>query len=65
MKKQLLSIAIIASFALTPSYVFAASNYTMQTPTMQYNTNGYNQTQYPLPVNSYQSQGYNSNYNKC
>lgn len=63
MKKQLLSIAIIASFALTPSYVFAASNYTMQTPTMQYNTNGYNQTQYPLPVNSYQSQGYNSNYN--
>lgn len=59
MNKKILSIAIIVSGFLTPGMVFAKANYTVQTPNLQYNTT---QTQYPLPVNSYQSQGYN-NYN--
>lgn len=63
MKKELLSVAIIASFILTPCMGFAAENYTVQTTPQvpQYYNNG--QTQYPLPVNSFQNQGYNGNFN--
>lgn len=67
MKRELLSISIIALMLATPSLVFADTNYTMiepvyqQVPAVNNQTNGY-QTQYPLPVNSYQTQGYGYDY---
>lgn len=53
MNKKILSMAMILSFAYMPC-AFAAENYTVQQST------GY-QTQYPLPVNQYQTQGYGYN----
>ncbi len=62
MNKKLLSLTVIASIMLTPCFALGAENFTMQTPNLQYNTiPASNQTQYPLPVNSYQTQGYNYN----
>lgn len=68
MNKKLLSSLIILSFAYMPC-VYAAENYTIQTPNVQYNQTS--TTQYPLPINSYQPQnyndngyGYNNNYNQ-
>ncbi len=59
MRKELISLSIITVMAATQSISLAAGNYEIQTaPAAQYNTN---QTQYPLPVNSYQPQGYNNN----
>ena len=62
MRKELISLSIITVMAATPCISLGAGNYEIQTaPAAQYNTN---QTQYPLPVNSYQPQGYNyNNYN--
>lgn len=61
MKKELLSIAIIMSLIVTSSMAFAKGNYEIPTPAV--NDNSY-QTQYPLPVNTYQTQGYQyNNYN--
>lgn len=66
MRKELLSIAIVAFMISTPCLVFAADNYTAQTPAVQYapaETNYGYQTQYPLPSQSYQHQGYyNTSY---
>ena len=61
MRKELLSLSLIALFLSMPM-VAMASNYDVNTsPAIQYTpiqpANGY-QTQYPLPVNSYQPQGY-------
>ena len=65
MRKELLSISLIVMLAV-PSVSFANVNYDIQqNPAVQYApVEDYSyQTQYPLPVNSYQSQGYNnSNY---
>lgn len=66
MRKELLSVAIIAVMISTPCLSFAAENYTAQTPAVQYapaETNYGYQTQYPLPSQSYQHQGYyNTSY---
>ena len=53
MNKKILSMAMILSFAYMPC-AFADESYAVQQAT------GY-QTQYPLPVNSYQTQGYGYN----
>ncbi len=67
MRKELLSLAIIASFLSAPCCVMAEENYNVQTPQIQYNPQEMpvqtqypvpQQTQYSVPVNSYQSQGY-------
>lgn len=66
MKKELLSIAIIIAFIMTPAMALAKANFETQvtTPAVQ-NTQYSQQTQYPLPVNSYQTQGYQyNNYNQ-
>ncbi len=67
MRKRLLSILIPAIMVSSPVISFAAANYDINTPSIQYTpmqqNQGY-QTQYPLPVNSYQNQGYGyNNYN--
>lgn len=66
MRKELLSLSIIIAMSATPSLCFADTNYNVISPavqTMPASSNGY-QSQYPLPVNSYQTQGYNyNNYN--
>lgn len=67
MRKELLSISIVALMFATPGLVLADTNYTMiepvyqQVPAVNNQSYGY-QTQYPLPVNSYQSQGYGYDY---
>lgn len=58
MRNKIISIGILGAFIITPNLCFADSNYEMVLPYVQ--QNGY-QTQYPLPVNSYQTQGYNHN----
>ena len=66
MRKELLALSVIISMASTPCLCFADSNYNVITPAVQEipSSSGNYQTQYPLPVNSYQSQGYNyNNYN--
>lgn len=66
MRKEFLSIAIIAFMISTPCLSIAADTYTAQTPAVQYapaETNYGYQTQYPLPSQTYQHQGYyNANY---
>ena len=72
MRKELLSISIIAMMFASPCLSFANENYTMIEPVYQevpavYQQSQY-QTQYPLPVSSYQAQGFeyqseNYNYN--
>lgn len=70
MRKELLTISLIAVMIASPSISFAAMNYEAQTvPAVQYAPveDYVYQTQYPLPVNSYQSQGYttgNYDYNQ-
>lgn len=70
MRKELLTISLVAVMLASPSISFAAMNYDAQTvPAVQYAPveDYVYQTQYPLPVNSYQSQGYtteNYNYNQ-
>lgn len=60
MKKEFISLAIIASFFMMPCSAFA-SNYDSY-PEIQYNPQEMpQQTKYPLPVNSYQAQGYDTN----
>lgn len=66
MRKELLSTTLVAIMLTAPSISFAATNYEMQSPAVQYAPveNYAYQTQYPLPSNSYQSQGYtNASYN--
>lgn len=69
MRKELLSGFIVCLMVMTPCLSFANSNYTMIEPVYQtvpaVNTQpqGY-QTQYPLPVNTYQQQGYGYNNNQ-
>ena len=70
MRKELLSISIIAMIFASPCFSFANENYTMIEPVYQevpaVNQQSQYQTQYPLPVNSYQAQGFeyqNQNYN--
>ncbi len=63
MRKELLSLSIIIAMASAPCLSFADSNYNVITPAIQTipaSSNSY-QSQYPLPVNSYQTQGYNYN----
>ncbi len=65
MKNKIISLGFVSAFIFTPSLCFADTNYEMKLPyvqTMPVGTqqNGY-QTQYPLPVNSYQTQGYGYN----
>lgn len=64
MRKELLSLFIITSLIAAP-YAVAAGNYSVTTPEIQYKPQEVpaqqQKTQYPLPINSYQSQGYNSN----
>lgn len=66
MRKEILSVAIIAVMISVPCLSLAAENYTAQTPAVQYapaETNYGYQTQYPLPSQSYQHQGYyNTSY---
>lgn len=66
MRKELLSITLTAVVLAANGISFAANNYDMATPAVQYAPveNYEYQTQYPLPVNSFQNQGYtNANYN--
>lgn len=67
MRKELLSIALVALMISTPCLSFASETYTSQTPAVQYapaETNYGYQTQYPLPSQTYQHQGYyNTSYN--
>ena len=72
MRKEILSISIVAMMIATPCLSFANENYTMIEPVYQEvpAVNQQYQTQYPLPVSSYQTQGfeyqapnYNYNYN--
>ena len=63
MRKKLLSFSLIITILVTPSLCFADTNYSVISPaiqTMPASLNGY-QSQYPLPVNSYQTQGYDYN----
>lgn len=64
MRKELLSLFIIMSLVASP-LVMAAENYSVRTPDIQYNPQQMpsktTKTQYPLPVNSYQTQGYGNN----
>lgn len=65
MRNKIISIGILSTFILTPGLCFADTNYEMVLPYVQTTPavnqqNGY-QTQYPLPVNSYQPQGYTYN----
>ena len=67
MRKELLSISLVAFMLSVPSMSFAAGNFDMQTtPAVQYapvEDYAY-EMEYPLPVNSYQPQGYQAqNYN--
>lgn len=79
MRKEILSITVAVLMLSATSSVFADTNYDYQSPVIQYapadvnlnyqtSSNTY-QTQYPLPVNGYQTQGYsngtyaNMNYN--
>ncbi len=71
MKKEIISLSIISVMAVSPCACFAGSNYSVVEPVTQtvpansYNyDNSYYQTQYPVPVNSYQSQGYDYDYNQ-
>ncbi|MBQ8886767.1 MAG: hypothetical protein IJY61_03605 [Candidatus Gastranaerophilales bacterium] len=69
MRKEILSISIVAMMIATPCLSFANENYTMIEPVYQEvpAINQQYQTQYPLPVNnSYQTQGFEyqaPNYN--
>ena len=70
MRKELLSISIIAMMFASPCLSFANENYTMIEPVYQevpaVSQQSQYQTQYPLPINSYQTQGFeyqNQNYN--
>ncbi len=70
MRKELLSISLVALMFTVPSFSLAATNYQTQTvPAVQYAPveNYAYQMEYPLPVNSYQPQGYQAqsynNYN--
>ena len=69
MRKEILSISIVAMMIATPCLSFANENYTMIEPVYQEvpAVNQQYQTQYPLPVNnSYQTQGFEyqaQNYN--
>ncbi len=67
MRKELLSISIVALMLVTPGMSFAATNYQAQaTPAVQYAPveDYVYEMEYPLPVNSYQPQGYQAqNYN--
>lgn len=67
MRKELLSISLVAFMLSVPSMSFAAGNFDMQTtPAVQYapvEDYAY-EMEYPLPVNSYQPKGYQpQNYN--
>ena len=69
MRKEILSISIVAMMIATPCLSYANENYTMIEPVYQEvpAVNQQYQTQYPLPVNnSYQTQGFEyqaQNYN--
>ena len=69
MRKEILSISIVAMMIATPCLSFAKENYTMIEPVYQEvpAVNQQYQTQYPLPINnSYQTQGFEyqaQNYN--
>lgn len=69
MRKEILSISIVAMMIATPCLSFANTNYTMIEPVYQevpaVNQQTQYQTQYPLPVNNaYQTQGFEyQNYN--
>ncbi len=66
MRKELLSILLVFSMLALPSVSFAAMSYDANIqPAVQYAPVENYQTEYPLPVNSYQNQGYpvNNTYN--
>ncbi len=58
MEKRKISILILAMFMSLPIQTLAAENYKIETPQMPQTQM---QTQYPLPVNSYQTQNYYDN----
>lgn len=69
MRKEFLSFCIMSIMIVSPCACFADENYNVIEPVIQpipvsYQTNnGAYQSQYPLPVNSYQTQGYDYNQN--
>lgn len=70
MRKEVLTISLVALMLATPCLGYANTNYQVIEPVVQTmpavsQQAGY-QTQYPLPVNSYQPQGYgyDNNYNQ-
>ncbi len=58
MKKEIISLSIISLMTLSPCLCFAGSNYSVTQPVTQ-TVPASSSTQYPLPVNSYQTQNYN------
>ncbi len=62
MRTRILSLFIISAMVNLPLMSYAASNYDVSTPVINYTPiQQTNSSQYPLPVNSYQTQGYDSN----
>lgn len=61
MKKQIIQTVVAGLYLLMPLSVSAAENYKMEVPAVN---DGQYQTQYPLPVNNYQNQGYNYENNQ-
>ncbi|MCD7740571.1 MAG: hypothetical protein LUH11_04400 [Candidatus Gastranaerophilales bacterium] len=58
MKKEIISLSIISLMTLSPCLCLAKSNYSVVEPVVQ-TTPANSQLQYPMPVNSYQTQDYN------